>query len=82
MMTDMQEGHHYGHDDIEPAETDRTDELEHNANGSNYCPSCHRIVILFDDDRHYCDGTPWMDEPIVFDQSSVEYAITYMEGER
>jgi hypothetical protein len=28
--------------------------LERNANGTNYCPDCRAIVILFDEDVHDC----------------------------
>jgi hypothetical protein len=34
-----------------------TSPLTHNANGTNYCGDCKRIVILFDDDRHFCHET-------------------------
>lgn len=37
------------HDDNPPR-------MERNANGSWYCNDCKCIVILFDNDKHYCEG--------------------------
>ena len=42
---------------------DRTLELTRNRNGTSFCEDCRRIVILFDDDTHECNGIPWYDEP-------------------
>jgi hypothetical protein len=37
--------------DLEPPRMKRND------NGSWYCWSCEKLVILFDDDEHYCEAT-------------------------
>lgn len=33
--------------------------LTRNPNGTNYCEDCHKIVILFDDDEHWCVECFW-----------------------
>lgn len=46
----------YDHDKFD-CEQPRPPRMDHNDNGSWFCNDCRHVVILFDDDEHFCEVT-------------------------